>query len=150
MIEIRAYCSNNCREMAALFYQTVHSINPLEYTAEQLNAWAPALPDVPVWNASFLKNDTLVAWERNRIVGFADMDATGYLDRLFVHKDRQRCGIATMLCQQLESRTTSEMVTTQASITAKPFFEKRGYVVVQEQHVERAGILLKNYVMKKE
>ena len=39
--------------------------------------------------------------------------------------------------------------TTHASLTAKPFFEKRGYQVVQEQQVERKGILLTNYVMKK-
>ena len=37
-----------------------------------------------------------------------------------------------------------------ASITARPFFEKRGYRVIREQQVERKGILLTNYVMEKE
>ena len=37
-----------------------------------------------------------------------------------------------------------------ASITAKPFFERRGYKAVKEQQVERKGVLLTNYVMIKE
>lgn len=41
-------------------------------------------------------------------------------------------------------------ITTYASITAKPFFEKRGYKVVKERQVERQGIFLTNYVMIKE
>ena len=43
-----------------------------------------------------------------------------------------------------------EKITTYASITAKPFFEKRGYKVVKERQVERQGIFLTNYVMIKE
>ena len=37
-----------------------------------------------------------------------------------------------------------------ASITARPFFEKRGYRVIKEQKVERQGVLLTNFVMEKE
>lgn len=36
-----------------------------------------------------------------------------------------------------------------ASVTAKGFFEKRGYRVIKEQQAERHGILLTNYVMEK-
>ena len=40
-------------------------------------------------------------------------------------------------------------IKTYASITAKPFFESRGYAVVKEQEVERSGVKLKNYEMLK-
>ena len=82
-------------------------------------------------------------------VGFADMDETGYLDRLFIHKDHQRHGIAALLCDWLEREAAVSRFTTHASITAGPFFEKRGYRVVREQLVEVRGILLKNYMMEK-
>ncbi|MFR3031966.1 MAG: GNAT family N-acetyltransferase, partial [Blautia sp.] len=72
-----------------------------------------------------------------------------YLDRLFVHKDYQRKGVATAICDKLEQMAQGDVVT-HASITAKPFFEKRGYKVVKEQKVERQGITLTNFVMKKE
>ena len=87
--------------------------------------------------------------ENDVIVGFGDIDKTGYLDRLFVHKDNQRKGIATAICNQLEQFVEGN-ITTHASITARPFFEKRGYKVVMEQQAERRGVFLTNYVMIRE
>ena len=72
------------------------------------------------------------------------------MDRLYVHRDLQRRGVATAICDALEKHPTASEFTTHASITAKPFFEKRGYVVVKEQQVERWGVWLTNFVMKKE
>ena len=112
--------------------------------------------DLSAWNRSFQEHMTLVAVMPSdkangtqQIVGFADMDSTGYLDRLYVHKDFQRHGIASELCDRLEQAANVENFTTHASITAKPFFEKRGYQVMCVQQVERKGVLLTNYVMKK-
>lgn len=44
----------------------------------------------------------LVAVDNNLIVGFGDIDKTGYLDRLYIHSDYQRQGIAAAICDQLE------------------------------------------------
>lgn len=95
----------------------------------------------------FLEHNTFVAIEDNTVVGFGDIDNTGYLDRLFVHKDYQRQGIASELCNRLENGFVK--ITTHASITAKPFFLHRGYRLVKEQQVMRNGISLTNYVMEK-
>jgi len=91
----------------------------------------------------------LVAIDNEVIIGFGDIDKAGYLDRLFVHSDYQRKGIATAICNQLEQAVQGSIVT-HASITARPFFEKRGYRVIKEQQVERQGIFLTNFIMKKE
>lgn len=56
---------------------------------------------------------------------------------------------ATAICDKLE-QTVQGKVVTHASITAKPFFEKRGYRIIKEQQVERKGIFLTNFVMEKE
>lgn len=156
-MEIRTYRQEDIKEIAELFYHTVHSVNAADYTDEQLDAWADGNIDLAAWDRSFQEHMTLVAVMpldkengTEQIVGFADMDSTGYLDRLYVHKDFQRCGIATELCDRLERAVDAEKFTTHASVTAKPFFEKRGYQAVREQQVERKGILLTNYVMKKE
>ena len=50
---------------------------------------------------------------------------------------------------ELEHAANKVTITTYASITAKSFFEKRGYKVIKEQHVERKGVLLTNYLMEK-
>ena len=75
--------------------------------------------------------------------------SVGYLDRLYIHKEYQGRGIASALCDRLEREHPSEKYTVHASITARPFFEKRGYAAVREQRVERHGIWLTNYVMEK-
>ena len=147
---IRNYQSADCPEIAGLFYDTVHTVNAKDYTQEQLNVWATGTIDFRQWDLSFLEHSTFVAIENELIVGFGDIDETGYLDRLYVHKDFQGKGIASALCDRLEQTAAGKQIVTHASITARPFFEKRGYKVVKEQLVERAGVLLKNYVMRKE
>ena len=145
---IRKYQQKDCKEITELFYNTVHNINKKDYTKEQLEVWAPVNADLEKWNKSLTEHYSLVAVEKGIITGFADMDETGYLDRLYVHKDYQKKGIATALCDKLEARAFEKIVT-HASITAKPFFEKRGYKVIKEQQVLREGLLLTNYVMEK-
>ncbi|WP_373736743.1 GNAT family N-acetyltransferase [Bacteroides heparinolyticus] len=146
---IRKYQIADCRELANLFYNTVDAVNAKDYTEEQLNVWATGNVDLDLWNRSFLEHYTLVAVDGELLVGFGDIDKTGYLDRLYVHKNYQGKGIASALCSELEQVAIGTIIV-HASITAKPFFEKRGYVVKKEQQVERQGVLLTNYVMEKQ
>ncbi len=121
---IRRYEPSYCKDLAELFYNTVHSINAKDYTEEQLNVWATGAVDLEKWNKSLLENFTVIAIENNIIVGFGDIDKSGYLDRLYVHKDYQNKGIATAICDVLEKAFDVDKISTQASITAKYFFEK--------------------------
>lgn len=148
-MEIRRYQSSDCKEITELFYNTVHTVNAKDYTKEQLNVWATGKVDLEKWNSSFQKHYSIVAVENNVIVGFGDIDKSGYLDRLFVHTDYQKKGIASAICDELE-QFVDKNITTHASVTARLFFEKRGYKVVKEQQTERQGVFLKNYVMVKE
>lgn len=145
---IREYLPSDCMEITELFYNTVHLVNSKDYTKEQVNIWAPGQADLEKWNQSLQEHYSIVAVEGETIVGFGDIDNTGYLDRLYVHADYQRKGIATALCNQLEQAVQGKIVT-HASITARPFFENRGYKVIKEQQVERQGIYLTNFVMEK-
>ena len=146
---LRAYRPEDLREMVELFYDTVHTVNAGDYTPEQLDAWADGVPDLEQWRRTLSEHTALVAVEGERIVGFGDMAPSGYLDRLYVHKDFQRRGVASALCGALEDAVAAERIVTHASITARPFFEGRGYRLVREQHVVRRGVILRNYQMEK-
>lgn len=151
-MELRKYKSEDCTTLAELFFQTIHSVNAKDYTNDQLDAWATGKINLSAWNKSFLNHNTLVAEINGTIVGFGDMDNNGYLDKLFVHKDYQRIGIATAIVNELEHQAVLSgihLFSTQASITAKPFFERRGYRVVRENTVVRCNVKLKNYIMEK-
>ena len=101
---LRPYAPSDCPALAALFYDTVHTVAAADYTPAQLDAWADGRPDLAAWDASFRAHRTLVAVEGRTIIGFADLaPEQGYLDRLYVHKDRQRRGVASALCAELEA-----------------------------------------------
>ena len=148
-MRLREYQPSDCAQLAELFYQTVHSVNARDYSQEQLDAWASGEVDLKAWDASFRAHGTIIAVENGKIIGFGDMDETGYLDRLYVHKDYQGQGIASAICDELERFAVGKTFTTHASITAKPFFQHRGYRVVCKQEVIRRGVALTNLVMEK-
>lgn len=148
-ILIREYNPSDCKRITELFYDTVHKINIKDYDEKQIEAWAGQIPDIEVWNRSFLEHFTVVALIDGEIAGFGDMDKNGYLDRLYVDSRHQGEGIASAICDSLENRVKAKEYTTFASITAKGFFEKRGYITERENFVNRNGIILKNYFMTK-
>lgn len=86
-----------------------------------------------------------------KIVGFGDL-AGNYLNRLYVHEKYQGLGIATAITENLEDHAATQgiqVMEVHASITARPFFEYRGFNLVKEQQVLRNGVTLTNFVMKK-
>lgn len=89
----------------------------------------------------------MIVIEDEKIIGFGDIDETGYLDHLYIHHEYQRQKVATLICNYLERHVSK--ITTHASITARPFFEKRGYQVAYQQQICKAGQWMSNYVMIK-
>lgn len=138
-------------DIISLFKKTVHYVNARDYSPQQLAVWAPDNIDTQLWAKSLLENTAFVAVLGSQIVGFGDIEPqSGYLDRLYVHHAHQGEGVASALCDKLESATTANTVTTHASITARGFFEKRGYTVICTQEVLRSGVVLTNYKMEKQ
>lgn len=146
---VRLYRPADLGEIAALFYDTVHTVNAGDYSPEQLDAWANGAPDLKEWGRTLSQHIAFVAEEAGTVMGFGDIDASGCLDRLYVHKDFQRQGVAAALCDALEGAVNTERIVTNASITARPFFEKRGYRVTRRRRVIRHGVALTNYRMEK-
>ena len=58
-MQIRKYRPSDCRELAELFYDTVHTVNAGDYTKEQLDAWATGHVDLEAWDRSFREHHTL-------------------------------------------------------------------------------------------
>ncbi len=149
MLSIREYAPGDLEEILGLFCDTVHSVNAKDYSPEELDAWAGGNEDREKWNLSLLSHLSLVAEFRGEIVGFGDIAPDGYLDRLYVRGDFQSRGAGTALCGELERRAGCARIYAHVSITARPFFEKRGYKTARECGAKRNGLILKNYLMEK-
>lgn len=153
-MRLREYCSSDCATLATLFFDTVHTVNAKDYTEDQLKAWAPVELDLTSWDKSFQKNNCIIAESDGIIVGFGDMEANGYLDRLYVHHSYQGQGVATAILAKLEGDAVAMNLkhfsfSTYASITAIPFFQAMGYNLVHENTVVRNNIILINFLMEK-
>jgi putative acetyltransferase len=128
-------------------------VNRAHYTEEQVRAWAPERPDPDEWHARMSARTTLVAEDDDGVAGFAELEDDGHLDMLYVREDAGGRGVGRRLCAAVEEearRRGLTRISTKASITARPFFEKRGFGVLREQKVLRRGVELTNYAMEKQ
>jgi len=142
--------------ISTLFCDTVHHINSHDYTPAQINAWAPKdiNKDINIdfWVNRLSQSITYVAEETDQIIGFGNLEPNGHLDCFYCHKDFQRMGVGSQLLATIEATARSlkiQTLFTEASITARPFFEAKGFRVITPQTVERRGQLFLNFVMEK-
>jgi len=137
-----------------LFYETVHSVNLKDYSPAEVEAWVPSnQPDLAKWGERFLQQHTLIAEVNGQLAGFANLDEEGLnIDMVYTHKDFQGQGVATALVDRLEAQARKNgaiAISLAASITARPFFEQRGYRHIRDNEVERRGVVLRNFIMRK-
>jgi GNAT superfamily N-acetyltransferase len=152
-VKVRPYQPRDLSDLMVLFRDSVHRIAQRHYTPEQLSAWAPPDPDRDAWAKRIEANHTLVAEEKGVPVGFAELTGGGHLDMLFVAPDRRRRGVARALLRAIEAQVAHwgrRHMTTDASRTAKPFFLKAGFRLVEAQEVHRRGVAIQNFRMEKE
>ena len=122
-----------------------------DYTPAEIDAWAN-IEDLAGWGERRSSRPTWIAQVDGQPVGFTDLMADGLLDMMFVHPEFQGMGIASRLLQKVEAEAGRQglgRIRTEASRTARPFFEKRGFTLVNPQKVKKRGRLLENFLMQK-
>ena len=150
--DIRRYKPGDLAGLIALFRDTVRRINRRDYSHQQVMAWAPDEIDAQQWTRRFDNKAVWVADLNGMPVGFVDVARDGQIDMLYVHADHQGSGVATRLLRTVEASAAKRgllRLFTEASITARPFFEHRGFRVIATQRVVRWAQEFVNYRMDK-
>ena len=150
-LTIRKAVFDDIETMANLFQNTVGFINCKDYSPEQINAWqhkATRKRWLELWNSGL----TFIVAENSTdgLIGFASFNTQGYIHSLFVHYLFQRRGIASALLKEIGRTLQKAKLSSDVSITAKPFFERNGFRIQEEIKVNINGIELLNYKMIKE
>jgi putative acetyltransferase len=151
-MRIREYARSDAAAITRLFYETVHSVNLQDYSEQQVRAWAPAVPDPEVWHSRMSRCCTLVAEENGEIVGFAELERDGHLGMFYSRRDVVGRGVGGSLYSAIESEAAGlelDRIFADVSITARCFFEHRGFYVIRKQMLTRDGIELSNFRMEK-
>ena len=139
--------------LAEIFRASVEQLTGDDYSAAQQGAWASFADDEAAFAQRLSEKLTLVATIAGSPVGFAALQDNKAIDLLYVHPAVAGQGIGSMLCDALEKLAAargSKRLTTDASDTARGFFEKRGYVAQQRNTVMQGGEWLANTTMTKD
>ena len=107
---IQPYTATRSAEIADLFHQSVHAIDPALYTPQQQEAWAPTPPDYERWSERLARKRPCLAIVEGRLAGFIELDADGHIDCLYTHPEYQGMGIASALYAHLEAEARSRQL----------------------------------------
>lgn len=138
-------------ELQQLFVGTIRHTCAKDYNSEQIDAWTAGIENAQRWQEIMTEQFVLIAQDTKNITGFCTL-AKNCIDLLYVHKDHQRQGIAHSLYTVIEKEAKQQgyfKLSANVSKTARPFFEKVGFKVLNEQTVKLKGIELTNYKMIK-
>jgi putative acetyltransferase len=154
-MRLREYRDEDREATRTVFERAVHGSASADYSPELLEAWAPSItapPDLLEWGTARSEAVTIVAVEEGQVAGFGDLVGGSVLDMLYVDPRFARRGIATALVDRLCRLATeggAEAIETDASLTARPVFERHGFVVVVEQTPVVRGIAMTNFKMRR-
>lgn len=144
-MKIRKYKESDFIALCEIFMRAIQETASQDYSAQQIAAWAQV--DELRWRHKLANSQVRVAVIDGHPVGFISV-IDGYIDLLFVTPEFGRRGIASALLEQWI--TPDSVLSVDASITAKPFFERHGFQVVEQQKVECRGVWFINYLMRYE
>ena len=144
---------NDVKDIAQLFQQTIQTVASKDYSPQEITSWSDGAKNTDNWHKRIDTHYYLIVKIEDILVGMASLDKTGYLDVIYVHHKYQGQGIASDLLSKMENQARKEghsVITSDVSITAKPFFIHKGYTIVKPQLVLCRGVVLRNFhIMKK-
>lgn len=145
------YDKKYLKQIVELFTNTVHKINKKDYSKEQLNVWANQDYDLEIWEKRFEKNKPYLCVLKDEVVGFCEY-SNEYIDCFYVHFKYQNFGIGKQLLNhifKIAKNDNIDKIKVDASITAKPFFEKFGFKEVRKNLVKRENVEFVNFRLEK-
>jgi putative acetyltransferase len=152
MLKIRRFQSSDSETLWQLKFRTVRDVNIKDYSFEQVSVWCPNDYDEGAWLARISKINPFVVEKNGVIAAYADLQTSGHIEHFYCDKAYIGQGIGGYLMQHL-LRTAKQksilILKSDVSITAKPFFEHFGFVVLKPQVVRLNNVEMKNYLMQR-
>ncbi|MFG5120941.1 GNAT family N-acetyltransferase [Methylorubrum sp. POS3] len=137
--------------VADIFVRAIRETASADYDPAQIAAWSRF--DPAAWIRQRAARTTWVARIEAVPAGFADLEPDGHLDHLYVHPGFVRRGVGRCLISALEAHAVTSGLSalyTEASLTARPFFEAVGFRILAEETVARSGQHFRRYRMRKD
>lgn len=151
-ITIRKYRIQDLSPLVRLFTDSVHELTATAYDETQRYAWASRTPHLDSWQQRLESLETLVAEDGDQLAGFISYEPAGHIDLIYTAPNYARKGVASALFRQAEEHLRSlgvKELYTEASLVARPFFQRHGFTVEQEHPTTVRGAHFLRYIMRK-
>jgi putative acetyltransferase len=152
MIELRAFQPGDEPALRAVFESAIHGTARRDYSQLQVDTWAPRDYDVAAWALRVQGIQPCIAFLDGRAAGYADVQASGYIDHFYVAAEAGGQGVGGTLMRRILVRADElglAALTSHVSITAQPFFAHFGFEVVEQRVFDVRGVEMRNAAMRK-
>lgn len=150
---LRKATTQDIYKLMSCFEAAILSIDAAIYSKAQREAWVKkGYENHEKWIDRIERQYFMVSELENQLTGFISVSYGGYIDLLFTNPDFQQKGIAHSLYNHTETHLKAKGVNqfdTHASAISRPFFEKKGFVLQEEQYLELYGVPISNFHMIK-
>lgn len=149
---LRPYLPQDAPMLADIFRASIEELTEDDYTPAQQEAWASAADDTEEFAGRLGKHLALIATMQGSPIGFISLDNATDIGLFYVHPAVAGQGAGRMLYDAIEKISTARGTThlaLDASDTARPFFEHRGFTAEQRNTVSAGNEWLSNTTMKK-
>jgi len=152
-VEVRRYLPGEEQDLQEIYSESTRRLNSRDYTPQQIERWVAKHADLPEWIERLKKTVPFVAVLGGRLVAFAELEADGHIDFFYCHPDYQGQGAGSALLRTITAEALKLGLTSlhaEVSVTAEPFFTKKGFQIIEDRIPIICGAPAKQYIMRKE
>lgn len=147
-MKIRKYTPEDREEKEKVHQRAIREIASEDYSDKQIEAWS----DFSDYGSIEENIERWIAEDGDNLIGFADYRPDeGKVTGVYVDPDCTEEGVGSKLLRKIvqdaEERGLNQL-SCESSVTARKFYEKHGFEVVNEVTHETNGVEMKAYKMR--
>ncbi len=149
---LRPYDRPDAEALAQVYRDAANIIGRQAYDADQVRVWALYPDDIEEFRSRLARGLTLVALADNATVAFGQLEPDDHIAFIYCASAYARRGIASAIYDRLEAHALTRgvtILTTDASRISRPFFEEKGFKVIEIEHAIRLGVPFERFRMSK-
>ena len=148
---IRKYKTGDERYIARIYHDAIFQLAVGDYSQEQLQAWANPPVNCDHWRSRCETKKPFVKELDGHVVGFIELDPDGHIDCTYVDPAYSKQGVMSEIMCAIKKEAKQRNIRrlfAEVSKTARPFFERQGFVWIRDNVVNARGVSLENFIME--
>ena len=152
-LEIRRHLLGEEKALQEIYFEATRRSNSRDYTSEQVERWIAKHDDLAEWTSRLAGTKPFVAVIDGRPIAFGELEPNGHIGFFYCHPDWEGRGAGSELMLAITAEALKlglKTLHTEVSVTAEPFFTKKGFQTVEVNSPIICGAPAKQFIMRKD